>query len=262
MGPRQAAEDRSNVVVYHLARIVTDLCLRVLFRRFMMNRKNVPKTGAVLLVSNHQSMLDPPLIGGCVSQRRIEYLAKASLFNSFFGRIIGALGAVPVREDGESDTAAIREILRRLSAGHAVLVFPEGERTVDGAMHEFKRGVALLVKRSNCPVLPIGIDGCFDAWPRDQARPRLWGKRIGACCGELITHDELMVDGAAAALGRLSAEVDGLRLKVRQELRRRSKGRVPAPGLGDAPMSARVSEPGADHPDHSRHANGAGQQDD
>lgn len=262
MSPRQAAEDRSNVVVYHAARIVISLSLRVLFRRFMMNRKNVPKRGAVLLVANHQSMLDPPLIGGCVSHRRVEYLAKASLFKTSLGRIFGALGAVPVREDGQSDTAAIREILRRLDAGHAVLVFPEGERTTDGAMHEFKRGVTLLVKRSKCPVIPIGIDGCFDAWPRDEARPGFWGKRIGACCGELITHDELMADGSAAALVRLAAEVNRLRLKVRQELRRRSKGRVPAPGLGDDPMSARMSEPGADQPDHPRHADGAGQQDD
>ena len=96
MSPNQAAEDRSNVVVYHAARIVISLSLRVLFRRFMMNRMNVPKRGAVLLVANHQSMLDPPLIGGCVSHRRVEYLAKASLFNTFLGRIFGALGAVPV----------------------------------------------------------------------------------------------------------------------------------------------------------------------
>lgn len=258
MSPSQAAEDRSNVVVYHAARIVISLSLRVLFRRFMLNRLNVPKRGAVLLVANHQSMLDPPLIGGCVSHRRVEYLAKASLFKTFLGRIFGALGAVPVREDGESDTAAIREILRRLNNGQAVLVFPEGERTTDGAMHEFKRGVAVLVKRAKCPVLPIGIDGCFDAWPREKARPGLWGKRIGACCGELIPHDEFMADGTAAALERLFHEVDRLRLEVRQVLRRRSNGRVPAAGLGDFPML----EPVADIPDHARHANGADEQND
>jgi 1-acyl-sn-glycerol-3-phosphate acyltransferase len=258
MSPSQAASDRSNALVYHAARILIGLFMSVLFRRFMLHRKNVPATGAVLLVANHQSMLDPPLIGTCVSQRRVEYLAKASLFGSLFGRIIGALGAVPVREDGKSDTAAIKEILRRLDAGHAVLVFPEGERTRDGAMHTFKRGAALLVKRSKCPVIAIGIDGCYDAWPRDRSKPRLWGARIGASCGELIAHDELMQDGTEAALSRLFNEVDQLRLEARAELRRRTRGRFPPPGPGDGPNSQPVGHD-ADEP---RHPNSTGEQDD
>lgn len=238
-------EHRSSNLTYHLTRIVLNLVLRVVYRRVSCGVSNVPRTGPVLLVANHQSNLDPPLIAGQIHWRRLEYMAKAELFkSSWFGRFIGGLGAVPVKSDGGSNTAVIRTMLRRLNEGAAVLVFPEGARTEDGAMQPFQLGVALLIKRSKCPVVPVAVEGCFQAWPRSHRRPVLRGVRVGVSFGEPISHEALMADGAEAALDRLADAVDTLRLDLRARLRRRTRGRFPPSGPGDGSRLQQPAQPG------------------
>jgi 1-acyl-sn-glycerol-3-phosphate acyltransferase len=174
------------------------------FRRRGSN--HLPMEGAVLVVANHQSYLDPPLIGCAIPQRQFDFLARAGLFDiKWLKPLITALHAVPIKENG-SDPASIKEILRRLEAGRVVLVFPEGSRTTDGEIGEFKRGVALLLKRAQCPVLPVGIAGAYDAWPRGK-KPRFFGKRVVIEVGTPISHDELMAEGPDGALQRLRDEV-------------------------------------------------------
>jgi 1-acyl-sn-glycerol-3-phosphate acyltransferase len=206
----------------------------LLYRFRAYGSRRLPAEGAVLLVSNHQSYLDPPAIGVGVSHRHLDYIARLGLFE---GRVLAWLltqfNSLPIREQG-GDSGAIKEILRRLEAGRAVLIFPEGTRTPDGAMTEFKRGIAVLVKRSRCPVIPVAVEGCFDAWPRQKLWPRLWGKRIAVSFGRPIPHEELMRYGADAALRRLESETQRLRLGLRRLMRRQTAGRVPAPGPGDS----------------------------
>jgi 1-acyl-sn-glycerol-3-phosphate acyltransferase len=223
-------------------------CVRVLFNMFYRLRVyghgRMPTQGAVLIVANHQSYLDPPAIGVSICSRHLDFVARLGLFESsrLFAGAIAALNSLPIKEEG-GDAAAIKEVLRRLDAGRAVLIFPEGTRSEDGAMHEFKRGVAVLVKRARCPVLPMAVEGCYDAWPRGTGFPRLFGARVAVAVGRPITHEELMKGTADEALVLLAQRVDHMRRALRAKLRRSSRGRFPAAGAGDQAFTQAGSGP-------------------
>lgn len=219
---------------------------RVIFRACFGARadgmEHVPGVGPCLVASNHQSYLDPPLVGSFVRHRHLNFIAKSGLFRFRpFGWLIGGLNSLPIREDA-GDAGAIKEVLRRLDEGGVVLIFPEGSRTPDGAMHEFKRGVTLLVKRSKCPVVPAAVEGCFDAWPRG-GKPRPWTCPVAVRYGKAISHEELMAEGAEAGLKRLEREIARLRAELRAEIRARTGGKYPRAGAGDA--TAPIPEGGA-----------------
>jgi 1-acyl-sn-glycerol-3-phosphate acyltransferase len=210
----------------------------VLYRARHLGRARLPRTGAVLLVANHQSYIDPPLVGITVRSRHLDFIARMGLFNSpILDRILRAVNSVPIREEG-GDAAAIKEILRRLDQGRAVLIFPEGTRSPDGAMRPFKRGVAVLVKRAKCPVVPVAVEGCFDAWPRERKWPRLLGQHVAVAFDHPISHAELMAAGPDAALELLEARIERMRVALRRWMRRTSHGRYPPAGAGDSVMDA------------------------
>jgi len=131
---------------------------------------NMPKTGPALLVANHQSFLDP-LIIGLVARRPLVYLARKTLFrNPLFAWMIRSLNAVPIDQESVGKEG-IRTILSQLQRGRPVVVFPEGSRTDDGNMQPFKPGVHLLIKRTQAPIVPVGIAGAYDAWPIWRSYP-------------------------------------------------------------------------------------------
>ena len=135
--------------------------------------RHIPHNGPVLLIANHQSFLDPLLVGVAARRRQLCFLARKSLFrNRLFGGLIRGLNAVPVDQEGFAKEG-LRSILDRLAAGRAVLVFPEGERTPTGAVQPLKPGIHLLIKRMAAPIVPVGIAGAFDALPRTRGWPRL-----------------------------------------------------------------------------------------
>jgi 1-acyl-sn-glycerol-3-phosphate acyltransferase len=133
-------------------------------------RSCVPQRGPVLVVANHQSFLDPILVG-LASRRHLCFLARKTLFrNRFFARLIRSLNAVPIDQDGVAKDG-LKTIVELLRKGHAVVVFPEGERTADGVMHEFKAGIHLLLRKAETTIVPVGIAGAYDAWPRWRMLP-------------------------------------------------------------------------------------------
>jgi 1-acyl-sn-glycerol-3-phosphate acyltransferase len=141
------------------------------FRYRFSGKCHVPLTGPVLLVSNHQSHLDPVLVG-IACPRQLKYLARQGLFFFPFSLWIRSLGAVPIdRERGA--IGGIRITLELLKNGNAVLVFPEGSRTPDGKVHPLLPGFCLLARRSGATIVPVAIDGAFNALPRGShfARP-------------------------------------------------------------------------------------------
>lgn len=216
--------------------------LRVFYRLRREGSHLIPSDGPVLLVANHQSFLDPPIVGTLCMHRAIHFVARIGLFqNKFFSWLITSYNSIPIREN-TGDIAAMKEAIRRLERGAAVLIFPEGSRTEDGRMTEFKRGVSILLKRASCPVVPIAIEGAFEAWPRGQKRPLLFGARIATRAAEPIPHDELLADGVENALRRLEAVIDAMRLELRAELRAHSQGEFPPQGAADVPS---YSAPGS-----------------
>lgn len=178
----------------------------------------LPKKGALLLICNHQSYLDPPAVGLCL-HRQFHPIARSGLFESArFAWLIRMLNAIPLREGDRADAAAMRMAIDLLKSGEVVLVFPEGSRTETGEIGEFKRGAGLLLKRSSCAVTPVAIDGAYEAWPRSRKRPKVFS-RVGVQVGAPIPHDELLKDGVDTALERLRTEV----VQLRRELRLRLK---------------------------------------
>jgi 1-acyl-sn-glycerol-3-phosphate acyltransferase len=140
-----------------------------MFRYRFSGRSHVPLTGPVLLVGNHQSHLDPVLIG-IACPRQLKFLARIGLFVWPFSWWIRALGAVPI--DRESALSGMRTTLKLLNEGNVVGVFPEGSRTPDGLMHQFLSGFCVLARRSGATIVPVAIDGAFHAMPRGSAFPR------------------------------------------------------------------------------------------
>jgi 1-acyl-sn-glycerol-3-phosphate acyltransferase len=125
----------------------------------------VPAEGGVLLISNHQSYLDPVLLGVRL-KRPLSYMAKSELFrNPVFAWLIRSLGAFPVKQ-GAGDVGAMKETIARLQEGRALNIFPEGSRTETGELLPIEKGVGLVIRKAKVPVVPVVIDGSFGAWPK------------------------------------------------------------------------------------------------
>lgn len=127
----------------------------------------VPPEGGVLIISNHQSYLDPVLLGVRL-QRPLSYLAKSELFgNRAFAWLIRSLGAFPVKQ-GAGDVGAMKETIARLQEGRALNIFPEGSRTETGELLPIEKGVGLVIRKAKVPVVPAVIDGSYGAWPKGR----------------------------------------------------------------------------------------------
>ncbi len=159
-------------MLYAILKPIAVAVMRLLFRMEAVDPGRVPATGPVLIVSNHVSLLDPPLVGGS-APRPLFFMAKEELFRiPLFGRLIRSLNARPVRRDG-SDMRALKAALALLQEGRAILVFPEGTRGEEGQpLREGKPGVGMLAVLSGAPVVPVYVSGSGDALPRGRALPR------------------------------------------------------------------------------------------
>ncbi len=124
-----------------------------------------------LLIANHTSALDDPLVGIAV-RARLVYIGKEELMRPWLvGLWVRSLGSIFIRR-GEPDRAALEAALRALRRGRAVSIFPEGTRSRDGRLGTFHHGTAWLALRAGVPVLPLGIAGAHRAMPRGASWPR------------------------------------------------------------------------------------------
>src|SRR5579863_6906281 len=141
------------------------------FQWKVYNHERVPQKGAVILAANHASFLDPPLVGSGL-KRDINYLARKSLFRiPLLGWILRTVNAVPVDRDG-GGAAGLKAIMDRLHDGGAIILFPEGTRTLNGELQPARSGVGLTVIKSDAPVVPVRVFGTRKAWGRGQRIPR------------------------------------------------------------------------------------------
>lgn len=193
------------IVWFDFGRFVVASVLTILHRFRVIGRERIPARGPVLIVCNHVSYLDPMVVGSGMKDRQFSPIARESLFRfKPFGWLLRSYGCIPIRREG-GDAAAMRAALGELEAGRCVVVFPEGTRSPDGSMQPFRRGVLLLLKRAKAAVLPMGVAGTFEAWPKGR-RPRLFG-RIVLAVGEPIPSETLLTLPAEEILARLEREV-------------------------------------------------------
>ncbi len=180
---------RSHAMWYHFCQGVLYLGMKLYFRIKYINSRNVPKSGPTLLVSNHQSFLDPPAIG-CGYFRMTNFLARKTLFKfKPFGKLIDSVDAIPLETEGLG-FAGIKETLRRLKNNEAVLIFPEGSRCYDGELAPFTAGYASIAAKSNATIVPVAIAGAFEAYPRTRAFPSPFKKRVKVEYGAPILPSE------------------------------------------------------------------------
>ncbi len=132
--------------------------------------EHLPEQGGALILSNHQSYLDPVLVGVCTT-RRLTYLARKTLFRGPLKWLIESLNAIPIDREGMG-LSGLKETLRRLKREEAVVIFPEGARTFDGELAPLLPGFVALARRGKVPLIPVGIDGAFQSWPRQRKLPR------------------------------------------------------------------------------------------
>ena len=143
--------------VYPAGNVVQRMTLRLFADYKVIGEENVPWMGPLIIVANHQSNLDPPLLGASVP-RRIWFLAKDSMFRGPLAQwFLRSYGAFPLDREGV-DVRAYRWVLNQLERGEAVAVFPEGTRR-KGAMQKAHNGVVRLALKAQAPLLPVGITG-------------------------------------------------------------------------------------------------------
>jgi glycerol-3-phosphate dehydrogenase (NAD(P)+) len=167
-----------NPMIYWVVRAIFVPFFLVYFRLQRVGREHLPRSGPLLLASNHRSFLDPFVIGTLV-RRPVYYMAKRELFEKRWQAwVLNALGAFPVdRGGGDSDAmATARAILAR---GDCVVVFPEGTRVRPGPLGDPRRGIGRLALETGAPVAPVAVIGS-DAVRRGwRIRPRKVRLRVG-----------------------------------------------------------------------------------
>jgi len=183
--------------------------------------ENIPKTGSIIFVANHQSNIDPAIAGAVAVDRPFKGIARDTLFQSkLLSAFMRGFGVISIKR-GESDMTAIKAAIAELASGRCVLLFPEGTRTPDGDLKEFQRGIWLLIKKSKATVLPIGFDGAFDAYPIGS-KPKFRGC-IEVIAGKPIQNSDLLEMGEEKGTAFLRSEVEFLMLQCRENIKLRLK---------------------------------------
>ncbi|MFC1920888.1 lysophospholipid acyltransferase family protein [Chloroflexota bacterium] len=143
---------------YYFGRFVIRVTLFLFTSTHVTGKNNLPKNGRLLVVANHLSLADPPLLGACLTRKAV-FMAKEELFRSWLTRyFIRGFGAFPVHR-GKLDRKAIRRAEQVLADNFVLVMFPEATRSSNARLKEAYSGSTMIAMRSNTPILPVGITG-------------------------------------------------------------------------------------------------------
>jgi 1-acyl-sn-glycerol-3-phosphate acyltransferase len=189
---------------YWLGHSLSKLFAKLVCSYRVQNREGLePGEGGLLIASNHVSFLDPPLIGAAY-RTPIYYFARKTLFdNPISNFIYTRVNAIPVDQD-KPEVASLKLVIRLLKEGKKVVIFPEGERTLDGKMKsEGEPGVGLIVAKANVPVLPVRLFGPEKALPRGSKK--ITRHPVTLVVGEPIEFDDLLSNKEMSSKERYQA---------------------------------------------------------
>ncbi|MCS6710492.1 1-acyl-sn-glycerol-3-phosphate acyltransferase [Brachybacterium sp. EF45031] len=233
-------------MLYEIAKPVVRTVLQVVWRPRIEGAGKLPRTGAVIVASNHLGIADTVVMPALVG-RSVHFLAKAEMFsggslaNRALGMLLRSLRVMPVeRSGGSASQAAIETGLAILRKGQVLGIYPEGTRSPDGRLYRGKTGVARLALAVDCPIVPVGMVGTFEAHRGGRVIPRL-SPRIQVRVGDPVRARDL-VPGLAqlpeaqqyravtdALMGRIAAlsgqeQVDRFAADAKRELAQRQTG--------------------------------------
>ena len=173
---------------YRFAQYVSWFYFKAFHRLEVHGIKNVPQSGSFILASNHSSYFDPPALG-CRLPRNLHYFARDSLFFWPLGVLISNLNSIPVNRS-QLDIATLKRVLKVLKGGDPLLLFPEGTRSTDGNLGEGKKGIGLLLAKSQVDVLPARVTGGNKVLGKGMLFPRI-GRKLVVEYGTLLKIDKL-----------------------------------------------------------------------
>jgi 1-acyl-sn-glycerol-3-phosphate acyltransferase len=169
VGPER--EPAASLILYHVLKwLVVSPVLHLYFRGRIYGVENVPQRGRLLVVSNHASDFDPPIVSNCVG-RPVAFMAKEELFRiPLLKQVIKLYGAYPVKR-GSVDRSAMKAAIASIEAGWATGIFLDGTRTDDGRIHHPKLGAAWIAAQTQAPLLPVCLWGSQSILPEGVGFP-------------------------------------------------------------------------------------------
>ena len=172
---------------YYFWYTVSKTIARLFFSFRVLYPERMVEEGPLILASNHQSYFDPPLVGIC-SRRGVYYLARKTLLQiPLLGKLLPHINVILVDRDG-NDMSALKSVIRTVKSGNAVVLFPEGTRSIDGNLQPAKAGIGLVIAKTRAPVQPVRIFGSYEAFPKGSDKISL--TPITVVVGETIRFTE------------------------------------------------------------------------
>jgi 1-acyl-sn-glycerol-3-phosphate acyltransferase len=204
-------------LLLRFAGVLARSILRLLAKVTVEVDGEIPPGGPLIVVANHISNADPPLVAGWLTPmlgRPMQILAKQALFVGPLGWILRRLGATPVKAGG-SDIEAYRVARAVLERGDVLCIFPEGTRSPTGVMQEPKPGVAMLATRTSVSILPVGVSGSDLFLGRGKRLPRLRthvhlhvGRPFTLTLDPNLSHRQAMSAASDELMKRIAALID------------------------------------------------------
>lgn len=156
-------------MLYSFLDVVLGILFKIFLRLEVHGAENIPKTGPLVIASNHLSLLDPPVIG-VAAPRKVHFMAKSELFVPVLGYIYKTLGAFPVNRGG-ADRAAIKHGIEILQSGEVLAIFPEGTRSKTGKLGKLEPGALMMAGKTGAVIVPTAVSGtdikrCGRLWPK------------------------------------------------------------------------------------------------
>ncbi|MEA1926364.1 MAG: lysophospholipid acyltransferase family protein [Patescibacteria group bacterium] len=188
-------------LLYRVLRRIICCTMKFFWVKDVYGLENIPREGAFVVAPNHSSFIDWLVVFAALSRKKfISFLIKEKYYNkkffNFFLRSMELMGT-----DGRS----IRKAIRMLRNGHPVIIFPEGTRTRNGEIGEAIPGFSLISRVADVPVIPMGIKGAYELWPRDKKFPAFFQKkRIAVYFGKPMYVKK---DSSKEELDEFSSEV-------------------------------------------------------
>ena len=191
-------------LLYLLVRGSASCFFRSLFNYKVIGREKLIEDGPAIIVANHQSFLDPPLVGS-LYRNEVFFLARKTLFDApVLKQVLPHCNVIPI-DQTRPDPASIIQVLRTVKNGGRIIIFPEGSRCADGQIHDAMPGIGLILsKLAHVPVQPVRIEGAYDCLPIHSSKLKF--RPITLSVGDPIkfTPEELRAKGrdAQRAIGK------------------------------------------------------------